>query len=124
MRLAPRALPLLLARQLTEEIAATAPSATTAVSAEFLRQVAHGWVSEAVDELIAALGSGDRFRMDRAAARLAAWGHSSGRDCIAGILALTFAARDAAPPWCTVIDDCVATLPARPRISVLVRSYP
>jgi hypothetical protein len=104
-----------LLRQLDREAAI----ATTPVSAEFIHHLARGQVAEPLAELTEALAGDDPLRITRAAAWLAQWGHSSGRDAISGVVALLLAARPASPPWSAAPTDR-ATNPSPGRLHLVV----
>jgi hypothetical protein len=90
-----------LCQQLLRRAAAQAPPATTPVSAEFFFHLARGRLSEQVELLLAAIACGEAPAAASAVDRLGAWGHTSGRDCMAGVLAFLLAAQRKPPAWQT-----------------------
>ncbi|MBV9357623.1 MAG: DUF2877 domain-containing protein [Chloroflexi bacterium] len=73
------------ARALAAWLAALAPERTSRLAAEFYYHLARERLSEPVDQVLSALGSGEPGAVEIAAARLARYGASSGHDTLAGV---------------------------------------
>ncbi|MHB1134895.1 MAG: oxamate carbamoyltransferase subunit AllH family protein [Chloroflexota bacterium] len=76
---------------------ARARGRTTTVSEATLRHAARGEFGERVQNLLHALLFGDESEVARRVSEMLAWGHSSGADCLLGILLGLAAARQAGP---------------------------
>jgi len=90
-RFDPEGLSAELRRRLLTRLVAQAPSVTTPASTEFLYHLAAGRVSEPLDDLLTAMLSGSPGRIESTASIVADEGHTSGRDCLTGVLALLLA---------------------------------
>ena len=88
-------------RSLLASLVAHAPERTTPISAELLYHLARGRLSDPLRRLLVALAGDDESEVGAAAASVAAWGHTSGRDGIAGVVALLYATQTEPPPWRT-----------------------
>ena len=83
---------------LTSAVVSATAGRTTDVAAARVRHAAHGLIEERMEDVLAALLTGDGAELGPAIRRAATWGHTSGTDTLVGLfLGLRLGVRDPVP---------------------------